>query len=232
LGFAATTAAAPGTYYNNATGQAVDEFVVPTGETAPVTVTPVTPAPTPSTDVSITKRALTSRVKVGDTTGWQLTVRNGSSAAAEHVTVTDVLPLQFRYWKATGGGCAAASTGRRSASLTCDLGTLKAGETKVLLVTGAFVAPGLITNTARVSADDDASPANNVSTASARATGERCTIVGTFGADHLRGTRRHDVVCGLDGADRIDTRGGGRDVVYGNGGRDRCTGDRRDRIYG
>ena len=40
LHFSATASSTPGTYYNNAGGTATDLAVVPTGDTAPVTVTP------------------------------------------------------------------------------------------------------------------------------------------------------------------------------------------------
>ncbi|GAA1973100.1 hypothetical protein GCM10009798_37900 [Nocardioides panacihumi] len=200
--------------------------------TGTVNVT-VSSTATPTTDVSIVKVALGATVRVGNTTGWQLKVRNSSGVAAQHVVVTDVLPREFRYWKTTGSGCAAThSAALGTTSLRCELGTLLPNQTRVLVVQGAFVAPGVISNTARVSADRDPALANNVSTASARAKGQRCTIVGTFGNDHLHGTRRHDVVCGLGGNDRIDTRGGGRDVVYGNDGHDKCLGDRRDDVRG
>jgi Ca2+-binding RTX toxin-like protein len=60
----------------------------------------------------------------------------------------------------------------------------------------------------------------------------RCTVGGTDRADRLRGTSRRDVICGFSGNDRIDARGGGRDVVYGGRGRDSATVDGSDRVVG
>lgn len=53
--------------------------------------------------------------------------------------------------------------------------------------------------------------------------GQRCTIVGTSGADRLVGTSRVDVICGLGGDDTI-LGGGGADVLDGGPGNDRLLG--------
>jgi Ca2+-binding RTX toxin-like protein len=59
-----------------------------------------------------------------------------------------------------------------------------------------------------------------------------CTISGTAHADHLRGTRRNDIICGYGGNDRISGRGG-NDLVYGGPGNDRIKGGGgRDVLYG
>lgn len=53
--------------------------------------------------------------------------------------------------------------------------------------------------------------------------GKKCTIVGTLGADKLKGTSKSDVICGL----------GGNDTVYGLGGNDVIDGGKgKDSIYG
>ena len=60
----------------------------------------------------------------------------------------------------------------------------------------------------------------------------RCTIIGTQGADVLRGTPDGDVICGLGGDDRA-VAGGGKDLVYGGNGRDRLFGGAGDdAVYG
>jgi Ca2+-binding RTX toxin-like protein len=51
----------------------------------------------------------------------------------------------------------------------------------------------------------------------------RCTIVGTQGADRLRGTFRRDVICGLGGDDRIEGLDGD-DVLVGGAGNDQLVG--------
>ncbi len=86
------------------------------------------------------------------------------------------------------------------------------------------------------------SPRRTVAAAggSGGAPGRRCTIVGTPGDDRLTGTG-DDVICGLDGDDRILAGpgddvvlgGGGDDVLLGGPGRDRLLGEGgRDRIDG
>ena len=49
--------------------------------------------------------------------------------------------------------------------------------------------------------------------------GRPVTILGTDGADNLRGTNKRDVILALDGDDRVDGRGG-NDVICGGAGRD------------
>ena len=51
----------------------------------------------------------------------------------------------------------------------------------------------------------------------------RCTIVGTPGADRIRGSRGNDVICGLGGNDRINA-GRGSDIIDGANGNDRVGG--------
>jgi len=56
---------------------------------------------------------------------------------------------------------------------------------------------------------------------------ERCTIVGTDGADRIVGTEGPDVICGLGGNDVI-VGGGGDDVIVGGPGDDRIVGGSGD----
>ena len=63
-----------------------------------------------------------------------------------------------------------------------------------------------------------------------------CTILGTPGADVLRGTKKDDFICGLGGDDRIEGRGGddvlrggqGDDTIEGGPGDDLLSGGRGD----
>jgi len=50
-----------------------------------------------------------------------------------------------------------------------------------------------------------------------------CTVVGTAGADTLKGTSGHDVVCGEGGNDTVEGMGG-NDLVYGGKGDDTLDG--------
>ena len=59
-----------------------------------------------------------------------------------------------------------------------------------------------------------------------------CTITGTAGRDHLRGTDRADVICALGGDDTVQGRGGD-DVVFGDAGADSVLGaGGDDTLYG
>jgi len=64
------------------------------------------------------------------------------------------------------------------------------------------------------------------------ATGTRCTVVGTAGADVLTGTPGNDVICGLAGNDVING-GAGNDVLDGGAGNDTINGgDGNDTLIG
>lgn len=75
----------------------------------------------------------------------------------------------------------------------------------------------------------------------AAASGARCTLTGTAGADRLKGTPRPDVICGRAGADTIKGLAG-NDRLVGGPGNDRLFGGRgddvllggpgRDRLFG
>jgi N-acetylglucosamine-6-sulfatase len=59
-----------------------------------------------------------------------------------------------------------------------------------------------------------------------------CSRTGTEGADTIRGTRWRDWICTQGGPDRINVKGGGRDVVRCGRGRDVVRVDNRDRPRG
>ena len=70
------------------------------------------------------------------------------------------------------------------------------------------------------------------SAASYTCDGKAATIVGTNGADNLRGTSGRDVIVGLGGNDEIDGLGG-NDVICGNAGNDEIDGGRgNDWLHG
>jgi Ca2+-binding RTX toxin-like protein len=61
---------------------------------------------------------------------------------------------------------------------------------------------------------------------------QKCTILGTPGADRITGSKGNDVICGLGGNDKIKGRGG-KDVIDGGGGKDRLAGNGKvDTIVG
>ncbi len=184
--------------------------------TVTVTVTPVTTPPAAG-GVKIEKVESADPVGVGNAFSYRLTVSTVTAATAKGVAVKDVLPAGFRLRgvSTTRGSCSVASN-----TMSCTLGDMAAGSTATVTVAGAFVAAGSITNTARVTATGDTNTADDQAVAVTTVTGRSCTVVGTFGDDRrLRGTNRADVICGLDGNDRIDGKHG-HDTVYGNDGDD------------
>jgi hypothetical protein len=59
-----------------------------------------------------------------------------------------------------------------------------------------------------------------------------CTVIGTAGADRIKGTRSNDVICGMGGNDVI-VGGGGIDIVDGANGNDRLSGGAgKDKLIG
>ena len=62
----------------------------------------------------------------------------------------------------------------------------------------------------------------------ARCAGRNATIVGTAGADKLKGTKKADVIAGLGGNDRINALAG-NDIVCGGTGKDTINGGGKDK---
>jgi Ca2+-binding RTX toxin-like protein len=132
--------------------------------------------------------------------------------------VSDALPAGFKMRDASGQPCVLIGN-----ALTCSF-ALAAGETRTIVVNGAFVVAGTIANTATVSSAGDPNPGNNSASATTTVTGKTCTVIGTFGDDNpLLGTNKADVICGLSGNDKINGKLG-NDTIYGNDGDDRLNG--------
>ena len=93
-------------------------------------------------DLSLTTTAMPDPVGVGELLQYTLTVHNSGPDPATQVTVTDELsPLvQFK--------TASAECSQAAGVVTCDLGTLAVGATKVLQITVVPVASGPIENAA------------------------------------------------------------------------------------
>ena len=117
-----------------------------------------------SADMAIVKTATPNPVSQGDTLTYTLAVTNNGPASATTVTVADTLPSAVTYISVstTTGTCSEAG-----GSVTCLLGTMANGGTAAITVVAIAGTPGLVSNTATVTADQtDPNPANNSSTQS------------------------------------------------------------------
>ncbi|OYO17574.1 hypothetical protein CGZ94_01350 [Enemella evansiae] len=114
-----------------------------------------------SADLSITKTADPSPAMPGAQLRYTLTVRNAGPSTAQQATVTDVLPTGLQNPQVDDQRC--TITG---GVLDCDLGTVPAGASQVITVTGTVAVDqqGDLSNTASVSSPDpDPNPGNNSS---------------------------------------------------------------------
>jgi len=122
----------------------------------------VTVANANSADVAIVKTASPNPVTEGTLLTYTLTVTNNGPASATNVTATDTLPSVLTYLSATPsqGSCSEAA-----GTVTCLLGTMANAGTATITILSVPGQPGIVSNTATVSADQtDTSTANNSST--------------------------------------------------------------------
>ncbi len=105
-------------------------------------------APILEADLSISKSANPDPVSVGQTLEYSITVDNAGPDRAQKVVVTDNLPSEVSYL-ASGGDCTLQG------ELICNLGNIKADESKTITVTVTVNSEGIgtINNTASVSSD-------------------------------------------------------------------------------
>ncbi len=115
-----------------------------------------------SADMAIVKTATPNPVTEGTPLTYTLTVTNNGPASATNVTVADTLPSVVTYLSSTAsqGSCSEAG-----GSVSCLLGTIANAGTATVTILTIPGQPGLVSNTATVSADQtDPNPANNSST--------------------------------------------------------------------
>jgi len=184
----------------------------------------------PAPDVTVSQLALPSPATAGRPLTLEVTAHNGGTDAAPAVVLTDTLP------PSNAAFVSAAGCTRVAGTVTCALGTIPAGGSRVVRIVVRPIAPGALVNKASAAAPGDFAPGNNgssltVAVHAAPASGP-CTVTGTAGNDVLNGTRGRDVICGLGGSDVI--RGfDGDDVILGGGGNDRIDGGPgKDRVSG
>jgi len=115
-----------------------------------------------SADMAIVKTATPNPVTEGTPLTYSLAVTNNGPASATNVTVTDTLPSSVTYLSSTStlGTCSEAG-----GIVSCLLGTMPNAGTATITILTIPGQPGVISNTATVTADQtDPSLANNTST--------------------------------------------------------------------
>jgi uncharacterized repeat protein (TIGR01451 family) len=112
-----------------------------------------------SADLAIVKTASPSpQVLQGDPLTYTLTVTNNGPAQATNVTVTDTLPTAVTYFSALPGAGTCSEAG---GAVTCMLGTIANGGTATIAIITFAGVPGVVTNTASVTADQTDPNTNN-----------------------------------------------------------------------
>lgn len=117
-----------------------------------IVINPVTVA-----DLSVTKTATPDPAVAGDLLRYNVTVRNNGPGTAEDVVLTDTLPAGVTYLADTGGCSRALQV------LTCNIGQLEAGQSKVVSVlvevdddlVALAGGPTTVTNTAAVAMNEE-----------------------------------------------------------------------------
>lgn len=100
---------------------------------------------TTSADLVITKEDAPDPLFVGDLLIYTLTVTNNGPSIATGVVVTDTLPLSVTFSSASAG-CSPAS-----GVVSCSMGNINSGVTKIVTIAATAMNPGALTNMAGVS---------------------------------------------------------------------------------
>ena len=135
---------------------------IPPGLTTNTASASVVVANANSADVSIVKTGTPNPVTEGTPLTYTLTVTNNGPASATNVTVADTLPSVLSYLSSTTtqGSCSEAG-----GTVSCLLGTMANAATATITILTFPGTPGVVTNTATVTADQaDPNLANNTST--------------------------------------------------------------------
>ncbi len=135
---------------------------IPPGLTTNTASASVVVANANSADVAIVKTGTPNPVTEGTPLTYTLTVTNSGPASATNVTVTDTLPSVVSYLSSTTtqGSCSEAG-----GTVSCLLGTMANAATATITILTFPGTPGVVTNTATVTADQaDPNLANNSST--------------------------------------------------------------------
>jgi uncharacterized repeat protein (TIGR01451 family) len=160
LHFSVTAASDPGDYFNNAGGTGEGVTVVPTGNTAKVTVNGPAGA-----DLSVSQTDSPDPVNSGNDVLYHVTVTNNGPDPADNVTLDDNLDGGGSLVSATPVGETGVCFDTEGGGAGCNFGTMGSGETHEADI--VFQAPGTsegtsITNNVDVSSNtDDPIPAND-----------------------------------------------------------------------
>ncbi len=189
LHFGVTVSGAAGTYSNNATATAPGYTVVPTGDTAPVTVTSISV-------LAVTSDGQPATVTAGADATRTVTVSNTGGASATGVSVAMTVPAGVTLVSAapSQGSCGAVVSG----AVTCTLGTVIAGgsaNVKFVLQAPAAVPVGGTFSTSATTASSgggSAGPAVSTTTVAAATPGTATGFIPpggtlTTGADATTG---------------------------------------------
>jgi uncharacterized repeat protein (TIGR01451 family) len=131
---------------------------LPQGGTQPYTLAGGTTAGT-GADLSVTKTDSPDPVQVGGTLTYTLTVHNDGPETANGVVLTDTLPASVTF---VGANASQGSCAHAAGVVTCSLGPLAAGAVATVTIQVTPNAPGTITNTASVTANEaDPDPSDN-----------------------------------------------------------------------
>ncbi|MBK9711345.1 MAG: DUF11 domain-containing protein [Kouleothrix sp.] len=117
-------------------------------------------------NVTVVKTADSGTINAGDTASFTIVVSNSGPGAAYNVTLSDQLPAGVAW--SVGGADGAACSIDGNGLLTCSFGTLAAGASTTITVSGTTDPAdcGTLTNSVTVAASNEANTADNSSTAS------------------------------------------------------------------
>jgi len=155
------TAAAPSGYEWGTPTIAPNPVTLPASGSASAAVT--NPLERSPADIAVTKLVDNATPNVGETVTFTLSVINNGPADASGVEVTDGLPAGLAFVSATPSG----TTTYTAATGVWSIGALALGASETLQIVATVTEPGLITNTATVSASDQPDPVTSNNTAGA-----------------------------------------------------------------
>jgi uncharacterized repeat protein (TIGR01451 family) len=196
-----------------------------------------------ASDGAITQTATPDPANIGRELTYTLTATNVGPGIPKSMAVTDQLPATVTFVRSVasvGGACATPAVGA-SGTVKCTWQDPGVGVARSIQIVVKPTTRTTLTNTATVNLPGAKDPiaANDAATTNVRAipyalaaNRERCTWVGTAGADTITGTAGKDVICGLGGNDTLYGLGG-NDVLDGGAGKDTLSGAAgADKLYG
>jgi uncharacterized repeat protein (TIGR01451 family) len=138
-----------------------------------------------SADMAIVKTATPNPVTEGTPLTYTLTVTNNGPASATNVTVMDSLPSVVTYLSSAVTPASQGSCSEAGGTVTCLLGTMANAATATISILTIPGTPGVVSNTATVSADQtDPVATNNTSTQTETITAPTSILLQSFSA-HL-----------------------------------------------